>query len=218
MARQDHDRNRPGAGPALALLLLGLAGTAPVLAATQWSQGLSPLDNPELDQQRGGFQLGNLEISIGLEQIVAIDGQIEVVNRLMINNLNQRLNQGPVVPSIEQVRVNVPEVNVPSVAGGGSGSSGGSSGSSGSPSGSTGSPVSSGSGSTVIAGPVINASPASIAASDLRSGAWMTRIQNDVNDRVIQNLQSLNIELKNVGLPSYLPEVLGDQFLQTPAR
>ena len=38
---------------------------------------------------RGGFLTDNLEISIGLEQVVGINGDTLVINRLTIPNLNQ---------------------------------------------------------------------------------------------------------------------------------
>ncbi|WP_203142880.1 hypothetical protein [Marinobacter mangrovi] len=190
----------------LALLVAGVAGAGPVGAATEW--GLSTLDDPILDQQRGGFRIGNLEISIGLEQVVAIDGQIEVINRLLIPNLNQSVGSGAVAHQIEQVQVSRPAAS-PTSGSSGSGVGGSSSQST---------PVASSSPAqgTTISSPMIStgANATTIVASELRSGAWATRIQNDVNERVIQNIRSLNIQLNNVGLPSYLP----DNFLQTPAR
>ncbi len=47
------------------------------------------LSDPELDSLRGGFLMDNLEIAIGLEQIVAVNGEPMVINRLTIPNLNQ---------------------------------------------------------------------------------------------------------------------------------
>ncbi|WP_092015714.1 hypothetical protein [Marinobacter daqiaonensis] len=51
-----------------------------------------PLADEELDQLRGGFLRGDLEISIGLDQIVTFNGEELVVNRLTIPNLNQRVS------------------------------------------------------------------------------------------------------------------------------
>ncbi|WP_166263354.1 hypothetical protein [Marinobacter caseinilyticus] len=60
------------------------------------------LDDAVLDTQRGGFLLDNLEISIGLEQVVSVNGETLVVNRLMIPNLNQALS-----PSQAQIKHNL---------------------------------------------------------------------------------------------------------------
>ena len=49
---------------------------------------VTSLADTELDQLRGGFVMNNLEISIGLEQVLAVNGQTLVVNRLTIPNLN----------------------------------------------------------------------------------------------------------------------------------
>lgn len=53
---------------------------------------VEPLDDAELASLRGGFVVDNLEIAIGLEQVVAINGDTMVVNRLTIPNLNQVVN------------------------------------------------------------------------------------------------------------------------------
>src|SRR5690606_21236702 len=49
---------------------------------------VTSLSDAGLDQLRGGFVMNNLEISIGLEQVLAVNGQTLVVNRLTIRNLN----------------------------------------------------------------------------------------------------------------------------------
>jgi len=51
----------------------------------------SPLSDAELAELRGGFFLDGLEIAIGLEQVVAVNGETQVINHLRIPNLNQRL-------------------------------------------------------------------------------------------------------------------------------
>ena len=56
-----------------------------------------PLSDAELASLRGGFFLDNLEISIGLEQIVSFNGETLAINRLIIPNLNQ-ISNGQVVP------------------------------------------------------------------------------------------------------------------------
>jgi hypothetical protein len=48
-----------------------------------------PLADDELDRLRGGFLQDGLEISIGLDQIVSVNGRELIVNRLTIPNLNQ---------------------------------------------------------------------------------------------------------------------------------
>lgn len=55
------------------------------------------LNDAELASLRGGFFLGNLEISIGLEQIVSFNGETLAINRLTIPNLNQ-VSNGQAVP------------------------------------------------------------------------------------------------------------------------
>lgn len=66
-----------------------LMGLAPPLTAGSLAIEVAPMSDPELASQRGGFMLGNLEIAIGLEQVIAIDGESLVINRLNIPNLNQ---------------------------------------------------------------------------------------------------------------------------------
>ncbi|WP_148864319.1 hypothetical protein [Marinobacter fonticola] len=169
--------------------LLAIVGS--VLGSPAWSvdwRTTSPrLDEPALDQQRGGFRLGNMEIEIGLEQVVAIDGQIEIINRLLIPNLNRPLRDGPVEQHVESVEV-ARIVTAPSSAG--------------TPTVTT---------PSQVAGAVVS-------ASELRNGSWVTRIQNDMNERVIQNIRSLNIKLGNVGRTGRLSERFGEQFLQSPSR
>ncbi len=56
-----------------------------------------------LASQRGGFWVDNLEIAIGLEQIVAVNGETQVVNRLTIPNLNQAAIQSQLESHFESV-------------------------------------------------------------------------------------------------------------------
>lgn len=53
---------------------------------------VSALSDHELASQRGGFSLDNLEISIGLEQVISVNGDTLAINRLTIPNLNQVLS------------------------------------------------------------------------------------------------------------------------------
>lgn len=57
----------------------------------------STLSDDELSSLRGGFSLDNLEISIGLEQVISVNGETLAVNRLTIPNLNQVVS-GKVMP------------------------------------------------------------------------------------------------------------------------
>lgn len=71
----------------LAVLGAGLAQADMRVAET-------PLTDAELAQLRGGFLMDGLEIAIGLEQVVAVNGETRVINRIQIPNLNQPLSAG----------------------------------------------------------------------------------------------------------------------------
>ena len=77
--------------PAIALMVVSIASVAPSVQA-ELELGVMPLSDPELSEYRGGFLMDNLEISIGLEQVVGINGDTLVINRLTIPNLNQPVN------------------------------------------------------------------------------------------------------------------------------
>ena len=87
--------------PALALAL-SFATLSPSVQA-ELTLGVEPLSDPELSDYRGGFLMDNLEISIGLEQIVGINGDTLVINRLTIPNLNQTVNDRLVDHQMETV-------------------------------------------------------------------------------------------------------------------
>jgi hypothetical protein len=90
--------------PAIALLLVSFTAVSPsAQAELTFAPGVEPLSDPELSAYRGGFLMDNLEISIGLEQIVGINGDTLVVNRLTIPNLNQVANGGLVDHQMETV-------------------------------------------------------------------------------------------------------------------
>lgn len=78
--------------PAIAILFSSFAALSPSAAQAELTLGVEPLSDPELADYRGGFLMDNLEISIGLEQIVGINGDTMVINRLTIPNLNQAVN------------------------------------------------------------------------------------------------------------------------------
>ncbi|HEY9119397.1 MAG TPA: hypothetical protein VIN33_06545 [Marinobacter sp.] len=88
--------------PAIAILLVSFATISPSVQA-ELRLGVEPLSDPELSEYRGGFLMDNLEISIGLEQIVGINGDTLVVNRLTIPNLNQTVSDGLVNHKTETV-------------------------------------------------------------------------------------------------------------------
>ena len=62
--------------PAIALLALSFAAISPSVQA-ELTLGVEPLSDPELADYRGGFLMDSLEISIGLEQIVGINGDTQ---------------------------------------------------------------------------------------------------------------------------------------------
>lgn len=73
------------------LLVMSFA-TLSLPAQAELSLDVAPLSDPELAEYRGGFLMDNLEISIGLEQVVSINGDTMVINRLSIPNLNQSIS------------------------------------------------------------------------------------------------------------------------------
>lgn len=79
------------------LLLVVILCPGSLLAATPGDERLElagpVLADEELDRLRGGFLQDGLEISIGLDQIVALNGQELIVNRLTIPNLNQKISE-----------------------------------------------------------------------------------------------------------------------------
>ena len=88
--------------PAVALLAVSFTVITPS-AQAELTLGIEPLSDPELSDYRGGFLMDNLEITIGLEQIVGINGDTLVINRLTIPNLNQAVNGGLVDHQMETV-------------------------------------------------------------------------------------------------------------------
>lgn len=78
------------------LLVAVLLSPGLVLAAASANEALhlsgAALADEELDRLRGGFLQDGLEISIGLDQIVAVNGQELIVNRLTIPDLNRRIS------------------------------------------------------------------------------------------------------------------------------
>lgn len=80
-----------GRMPAVALLVFACSALTPV-ARAELNPGVDPISDRELSEFRGGFLMDNLEISIGLEQVVGVNGDTLVINRLTIPNLNQAVN------------------------------------------------------------------------------------------------------------------------------
>lgn len=97
---------RKGAGLSMVFLLV-----AP-LAWSDMRVSAPPLSDTELADLRGGFVLDNLEIAIGLEQVVAVNGDTLVVNRLQIPDLNR-----PVSNAWSSQMETVLSANVPGLQG-----------------------------------------------------------------------------------------------------
>lgn len=172
----------------------------------------TPLSDTELAQLRGGFVgLDNLQIAIGLEQLVAVDGETLVLNRLTIPNLNQVVDGGRIAARVEQVLADsrpqgtVVIVTPPVDTGSGHNApvNGGNS-----PSGAASPPNSTT--PVNVSEPVADSqpvsSPGTLISSQMNAGNWMTVIQNRFDGSVIQNIQKLNIELNNLGAAYRLPQ------------
>lgn len=145
-----------------------MASTLIVTAAAvhaEFSPRADPLADRELDNLRGGFLVGGMEIAIGLEQIITIDGQTEVVNQLFIPNLNSLSSLAAIGPIVSE--------RLGSQLG---------------------------------------------VTTSLQGTGVLTHIQNSLDDRVIQNLRSLNIELSNVGQSNGLPAGVASHLLQSPGH
>lgn len=70
------------------------------------AEGIFPdqaLADRELAALRGGFLVDNLEISIGLEQVVSVNGEMLAINRLTIPNLNQMVSGQALPHKLETV-------------------------------------------------------------------------------------------------------------------
>lgn len=78
---------------------LMLAGTA----GAELKLPVQALPDAELAMLRGGFVLDGLEIAIGLEQLVAVNGETLVVNRLNIPDLNQAMNSDRLTQQMQQM-------------------------------------------------------------------------------------------------------------------
>ncbi|MDX1757205.1 MAG: hypothetical protein R3175_14205 [Marinobacter sp.] len=159
-----HDTRRSKQGLLWALPLMVLA--APALA--EWTPGAPPLADEVLASQRGGFLVGNLEIAIGLEQLVSVNGETVVVSRLHIPNLNQGADKAAIASQLETA------LAVPDLGDG-----------------------------TVIDTRLVNDS------------GVLTKIQNSMNETVIQTLRRYNIELNNFDPNARMPGQLDSQYLQT---
>src|SRR5690554_7586798 len=81
------------------LVALMLAGTV----QAELRLPVQPLPEAELALLRGGFVLDGLEIAIGLEQLVAVNGETLVVNRLNIPDLNQAMNSDRLTQQMQQM-------------------------------------------------------------------------------------------------------------------
>jgi hypothetical protein len=82
---------------------------------------LEALPDQELENQRGGFRVGNIEVSVGVSVSTTIDGFVEVVSTFSINQPGELVSVGQTVQPVPQVAVPevqvaaAPEVKVPDV-------------------------------------------------------------------------------------------------------
>jgi hypothetical protein len=69
---------------------LALAGyAAPALAASEPGDDWTPVKDEQLEQMRGGFTTGSgLQVSLGIERLVAINGELVARTRVDISDLN----------------------------------------------------------------------------------------------------------------------------------
>ncbi|WP_336365778.1 hypothetical protein [Marinobacter sp. C2H3] len=189
-----------------------------------------PLAEGQLDRLRGGFvTLDRLNIAIGLEQRVAVNGQLVVLNRLVIPDLSQ-LGRAPARPGAPVSGARVEQVTVPAagvIPVAGRPDTAGAPGDRPAPAGAPDNPPASGPASRPVTAPATapvqvvtgGTSPASARAlsdvlgravsvgvvSGMDAGRWTTVIQNRLDGTVIQNLQQLNIRLDNLGAAYRLP-------------
>lgn len=88
------------------LVTSGLTAALTIIAIPGQADTLFPveaLSDQELATYRGGFTLDNLEISIGLEQVVSLNGETLAINRLTVPNLNQMISGQSVPSQVESV-------------------------------------------------------------------------------------------------------------------
>lgn len=70
-------------------LALAAGGAASAPAAAETAADWTPVDEAQLEQLRGGFSLpGGLQVSLGIERLVSINGDVVARTRLDIANLN----------------------------------------------------------------------------------------------------------------------------------
>lgn len=185
-----------------------------------------PLAEGQLDRLRGGFvTLDRLNIAIGLEQRVAVNGQLVVLNRLVIPDLSQ-LGRAPARPGAPVSGARVEQVTVPA-AGVIPAPGHPNPGDAPVPANGTSTPPVNGPATSPTSQPATapvqvvtgGTSPASARAlsdvlgravsvgvvSGMDAGRWTTVIQNRLDGTVIQNLQQLNIRLDNLGAAYRLP-------------
>lgn len=134
-------------------LALGVVLMQPLAAFSDAGMWADSLADQELAQLRGGFLLGDLEISIGLEQVVAVNGENLVLTRLTIPDLNQQLDPGELTQVLE----------------------------------------------TTLTLPASSLPEGLVIATDITDNQGiLTRIQNSLDETVIQTLRQLNIEFNNL--------------------
>ncbi len=85
----------------LTFAMLIVSGSAFASEAALWA--VDPMTDLELAERRGGFTFDQMEIAIGLEQVVSVDGTTLVVNRLSVPNLNQRITGRGLAYSFDRI-------------------------------------------------------------------------------------------------------------------
>lgn len=100
-------------------LSLMVSAASSAQANAELSEGINlnapVLTDQVLATQRGGFWIDNLEIAIGLEQTVAVNGETRVVNRLTIPNLNQTAIPSQLQSHFESVKSLASDLNLGTV-------------------------------------------------------------------------------------------------------
>jgi hypothetical protein len=91
-------------------LALAACAAAPARAAAETGGDWTPVDEEQLDRMRGGFSLpGGLQVSLGIERLVSINGDVVARTSIDIANLNhlsaeQRLQTSEALSSVKLIQ------------------------------------------------------------------------------------------------------------------
>lgn len=91
-------------------LALAACAAAPARAVAETGGDWTPVDEEQLDQMRGGFSLpGGLQVSLGIERLVSINGEVVARTSIDIANLNhlsaeQRLQTSEALSSVKLIQ------------------------------------------------------------------------------------------------------------------